>query len=116
MSEPTDPIAQIAEEFVERLFTNGGGDVADRLVLTVDAHPRRELGGWCRGAIIDRLVVLLRAQRTEGRPPETPQEDLMDSLHAVFTQHGIASRADLPHALISDLVGWAARKCREAKK
>lgn len=42
------------------------------------------------------------------------REDLIDSLHDVFTRHGIASRSDLPEGLIGDLVSWAARKCREA--
>ena len=44
-----------------------------------------------------------------------PQEDLIESLHAVFTRHGIAGRSDLAPGLIASLVGWAARKCREAK-
>jgi predicted RNase H-like HicB family nuclease len=56
----------------------------------------------------------LPAAKAEEDAPAPPRQDLMDSLHAVFTRHGIASRSDLPHALISDLVMWAARKCREA--
>lgn len=37
-----------------------------------------------------------------------------DTLHDVFTQHGIASRSDLPQSLIGDLIKWAADECRYA--
>lgn len=47
----------MANELVESLFVNGGGDVAERLVLTDAA--KRDLGGWCRGAIRDRVLALL---------------------------------------------------------
>lgn len=46
-------------------------------------------------------------------PTKMPVED---ALHAVFTRHGIASRSDLPHGLISDLIHWAAAECRYATK
>ena len=64
-----------------------------------------------------------RAEAAEQRlallgEPEMPAqtEDLLDSLHAVFMRHGIASRSDYPQRLIGDLVSWAAQKCREATK
>lgn len=43
------------QTLVDALFTNGSGEKADRLVLTVDSTPKRDLGGWCRGAVVDRL-------------------------------------------------------------
>ena len=60
-----------AEEFVESLFTNGSKQKADRLVLTVDSSPKKDLGGLCRGAVIDRLLKLLEHERkrlSEGEP------------------------------------------------
>lgn len=41
------------DALVASLFVNGGGQIAERLVLT-DATGR-DLGGWCRGAIRDRI-------------------------------------------------------------
>lgn len=46
-------------QIVDDLFVNSFGERADRLVLTIDGPPRRDLGGWCRQAIVDRLVALL---------------------------------------------------------
>ena len=42
------------ERVVDELFVNGSGARAERQVL-VDASGR-DLGGWCRGAIVDRVV------------------------------------------------------------
>ena len=68
---------------------------------------------WAEGvqAIVDFAEALLRESAI--LPPREPQE-LLDSLHEVFTQHGIASRSDVPQALIGDIASWAARKYREA--
>lgn len=49
------------EAAVDSLFVNGGGQKAERLVLT-DKNGR-DLGGWCRQAIVDRLREAL-AERT----------------------------------------------------
>lgn len=38
---------------VSSLFVNGAGERAERLVLT--SADGRDLGGWCEGAIVDRL-------------------------------------------------------------
>jgi hypothetical protein len=54
------------EQFVDGLFTNGSGQKADRLVLTVDLKPPRDLGGWCRGAVVDRILTL--ASSLSGTP------------------------------------------------
>lgn len=37
-----------------RLFTNGSGDEADRLVLM--SKDGRDLGGWCKGAVRDAII------------------------------------------------------------
>ena len=47
------------ETFVEKLFTNGQGEKADRLVLADDGPPKKDLGGWCRGAIVNRIEEFL---------------------------------------------------------
>lgn len=50
----------LVEKIVEDLFTNGFGQKAERLVLTsVDG---RDLGGWCRGAMRDRILDGLNAE------------------------------------------------------
>lgn len=46
-------------EAVDSLFVNGQGERADRLVLTRDGVPPRDLGGWCPAAIVDRLAAAL---------------------------------------------------------
>ncbi|MGE3278055.1 MAG: hypothetical protein AB7O67_23330 [Vicinamibacterales bacterium] len=51
---------RIADAVVSRLFVNGMGEQADRLVLTVD-RPYRDLGGWCRGAVRDVVIDALRS-------------------------------------------------------
>lgn len=44
---------QLAETIARRLFTTGFGEVAQRLVLTIDRPTQRDLGGWCEGAVAD---------------------------------------------------------------
>lgn len=51
-----DPI----EQFLEELFTNGQGERADRLVLTDERG--RDLGGWGRHALRDRLQAFQRVK------------------------------------------------------
>lgn len=55
-----DAIRQLAEEIAADLFTNGNGDRAGRLVLTIDGPPRRDLGGWGQKAMADRIEDKLR--------------------------------------------------------
>jgi hypothetical protein len=66
----SDDIRREAEALTENLFTNGSGARADRLVLTIDGPPTRDLGGWCRGAVIDQLEAFGRrcAERTVQKP------------------------------------------------
>lgn len=64
-SEASPDVARLIEQIVDDLFVNGAGDRADRLVLTVDGPPSCDLGGWCRGALRDRLVAALQARETD---------------------------------------------------
>lgn len=47
----------LAKKIAERLFTNGVGDIADRLVLELPG--KRDGGGWCRKAAEDRIAEVL---------------------------------------------------------
>lgn len=47
----------LAEKIADRLFTNGVDEVADRLVL--ELRGKQDLGGWCRGAVIDQINAVL---------------------------------------------------------
>lgn len=56
---------QLAEQIAEALFVNGFGERADRLVLTVDGPPKRDLGGLSpHGAacFIERALVQANGQ------------------------------------------------------
>lgn len=60
-----DRAVTIAAVITDHLLVNGAGDRADRLVLTVDGPPTRDLGGWSRQPLIDRIARLLQ-QETNG--------------------------------------------------
>jgi hypothetical protein len=61
----------LAERIAADLFTNSNGDEADRLVLRTDPpRPVRELGGWCRAAVVDRIVAAL-STGTETQEPKS---------------------------------------------
>jgi hypothetical protein len=62
---PWNESFELAQAVAKRLFTNGSGEVADRLVLTVD-KPRRDLGGWSRRPAVDQIEEVLRLN-LEGR-------------------------------------------------
>lgn len=48
------------DELVEKLFRNAFGEQADRLVLmTADG---KDLGGWCKKAIKDRILAAEKHQ------------------------------------------------------
>ena len=49
---------RIAEKIATRLFVNGLGQEAARLVL-VDSN-NRDLGGWCKRAVIDQIREILK--------------------------------------------------------
>jgi hypothetical protein len=48
-----------AEQIARDLFTNGQGERAERLVLTVDGPPAKNLGGWSEAAVIERIEQML---------------------------------------------------------
>jgi hypothetical protein len=60
--------AQMADAIVRRLFLHG----AQRLVLAIDTPTPRNMGGWCRGAVVDQITDVLSGAivaetiRTEG--------------------------------------------------
>ena len=45
-----------AKKIAHDLFTNGQGEHADRLVLTVDGPPTRDLGGLAERVVSDRIA------------------------------------------------------------
>jgi hypothetical protein len=56
---------EIAQLIADDLFMNHVGEQADRLVLWMDAD-ERNLGGWAKRVVIDRIVAVLRtADRRE---------------------------------------------------
>lgn len=60
--------AELAAEIAKRLFTNGAGDHAQRLVLTIDgngATKGRDLDGWSESAAADQIERLLVAHWPE---------------------------------------------------
>jgi hypothetical protein len=62
---------QVAQWIADYLFVNGQGQEADRLVLTTKEG--KDLGGWCKRAVVDRIVDNLRESRdsTPAAPVET---------------------------------------------
>jgi hypothetical protein len=50
---------EVAEKIAEAIFVNGQGQKAERLVLTVDGPPQRDLGGWGFRPIIDQIEKVL---------------------------------------------------------
>ena len=49
----------LARLIVEDLCENGNGDKGDRLVITADGPPSRDLGGWSRLALLHRIARVL---------------------------------------------------------
>ena len=48
-----------AEKIADRLFTNGSGEKAERLVLELSS--KRDGGGWSRSAVIDQINEVIGA-------------------------------------------------------
>ncbi len=59
--------ARILEAVVADLFVNGFGEQADRLVLTQDGQPPRDLGGWGKQAVRNKVLRALLANEEAGR-------------------------------------------------
>jgi len=51
-------VRQIADDIVERLFVNGVGERAKRLVLWNDSA-KQDLGGWCERAVRDQVIAAI---------------------------------------------------------
>lgn len=62
----TNPTArERAERIVEKMFTNGAGQKADRLVLMKQGHrPKddRDLGGWHKAALVDLIAAEIESE------------------------------------------------------
>jgi len=50
---------KLAAQIVDDIFRNGSQETADRLVLTVDTPVPRDLGGWSKRALRDRVAKIL---------------------------------------------------------
>lgn len=66
----------VAREIADDLFRNGGGQVAERLVL--ELPDGREGGGWCHSAAIDRIATILQASIPQS-PLRNPQSEEPDA-------------------------------------
>jgi hypothetical protein len=71
-----DPIDQLAEKIAAKLFTNGAGRKADRLVLFQEhtcGDLARNLGGFSEKPMADQIADVLRAalnqDHSSNRPP-----------------------------------------------
>ena len=58
MSDIPQEILTRIDALVDELFVNGMGREADRLVLTTKEGG--DLGGWCKGAVRDRIQAAAR--------------------------------------------------------
>jgi hypothetical protein len=54
---------KLAQQIVDDIFVNGQGDEAQRLVLTIDSPSKRDLGGWSKECLADRIARLLERQK-----------------------------------------------------
>jgi hypothetical protein len=66
----------LAKQIAHDLFVNGQGQCAQRLVLTIDGPPTRNLGGWSEEAMADRIEDLLDAALRTRASSESPGADM----------------------------------------
>ena len=59
-SVSSDLLDAAIEEILNRLFTNGAGETAQRLVLELENG--RNGGGWCRNAVRDQIRDALQSE------------------------------------------------------
>lgn len=64
MNQRDPKLLSLATRIADRLFTNGSQEHAQRLVLTLDAPVRRDLGGWCESAAVDQIYNVLAGSPT----------------------------------------------------
>jgi hypothetical protein len=55
---PESKVPEEVSDLVDRLFSNGTGQEAERLVLTSSCG--ENLGGWCKRAVIDQVLEAFR--------------------------------------------------------
>lgn len=77
---------QLAERVAAALFVNGSGERAERLVLTIDGPPKRDLGGLSQlGATNSIERVLAGEARSDASPPLSvhldPEQDVVKQVH-----------------------------------
>lgn len=88
-----DTLRERLTRVVNDLFVNGQGEPADRLVLS---QAGRDIGGWCRGAIIDRLEAALSAP--------APTADLRERLGALAFRLDQIADARMPREVVALLL------------
>jgi glucokinase len=62
MSKQDDKIRRLSKRIARKLFTDGIGRVADRLVLEIFG---KDGGGWCESAVIDQIEKVLRKSASD---------------------------------------------------
>src|SRR5258706_14489467 len=72
-------LAGLVQKIVDRLFTNGAGQRARRLVLTVDSPTGRDLGGWSEAGAASQIEAALLAA---GAVPQHAPTELREALAA----------------------------------
>lgn len=60
-----ESIRKAIELATDRLFTNGVGEHAERLVLT--SASGKDLGGWCKKAVVDQLIEAIAPEGPKAR-------------------------------------------------
>lgn len=62
-------VRELAEKIAKQLFHNGMNEKASRLKM-IGAQPDEDLGGWCLGAVVDRVETVLRlnSQTPKNKP------------------------------------------------
>ena len=93
---------QIAELIADDLFTNGAGEMADRLVLMCDQSPwsreaPRDLGGYSKAAVIDVIERGLIQQQTAPRSRSKKQKIADKLRESDVTARMVGGRPDIEY-------------------
>jgi len=96
MQSDADRLRELAEAIAADLFVNGFGAEAERLVLTSDSTGRTH-GGWCRGAVVDRIAARLSATPPSAVevPREVREAAIRECIEALY---GRVEREEYGHA------------------
>lgn len=60
-NKPTSVEVKIAQKVADRLFKNGFGEKARRLVIEIDDE--HTSGGWCKQVVVDHVAQILADSR-----------------------------------------------------